>query len=184
MEKVKNLTVWTEQGYNLFAKEGMGGIQIGRLARILGLNKSGFYHYFGDLEVYCEELLKLHIIKANHFLADVTKIKSIDPEYLQLIVKYQIPIMFQIQLLRSEHNESFYKVARTIDEKEDALLADLWREYLGIPTDSEVAIRYFNFVRDMFYARMSLENMNYPFLLKFLSSAKAVVQQLNQISKH
>ena len=50
MEKHKNSSVWTEEGYRLFAKEGLDGIQVERLARILSLNKSGFYHYFGDLE--------------------------------------------------------------------------------------------------------------------------------------
>ena len=59
MEKAKNLSVWTEAGYKLFAEEGLEGIQVERLARILQLNKSGFYHYFGDLDGYCEELIKL-----------------------------------------------------------------------------------------------------------------------------
>ena len=60
MEKAKNSSVWTEVGYNLFAEEGIEGIQVERLARILQLNKSGFYHYFGDIDGYCEELINLH----------------------------------------------------------------------------------------------------------------------------
>jgi AcrR family transcriptional regulator len=60
MEKVKNSLLWTEEGYNIFAKEGLDAIQVERLARILHLNKSGFYHYFGDLEGYCVELIKMH----------------------------------------------------------------------------------------------------------------------------
>jgi AcrR family transcriptional regulator len=183
MEKVKNSSAWIEQGYNLFAKEGLGGIQVERLARMLGLNKSGFYHYFGDLEVYCGELLKFHIIKTNQFLNDVAKIETIDPEYLHLLIKHQLAIMFQMQLLRSNHNESFYRVARTIEEKEDALLGEVWSAYLGIPTETEVAVRYFNIVRDMFYARMSLQNMNYTFLLKLMNTAKVVVEQANRISR-
>ena len=31
MEKAKNLSVWTEVGYTLFAEEGMDGIQVERL---------------------------------------------------------------------------------------------------------------------------------------------------------
>jgi AcrR family transcriptional regulator len=178
MEKVRNSTVFTEQGYYLFAREGIEGIHIEKIARMLRLNKSGFYHYFGDLEVYIAELLALHIIKANHFLGDVARIKSIDPEYLNLIIKHQVAIMFHMQLLRVKDNESFYRAARLIDEKEDVLLGDLWSEYLGIPDDTEVAIRYFNIVRDMFYARMSFQNMNYSFLLKHMTAAKTLMQQL------
>jgi AcrR family transcriptional regulator len=53
MEKAKNSSAWTEVGYALFAEEGLDGIQVERLARILKLNKSGFYHYFRDLDGYC-----------------------------------------------------------------------------------------------------------------------------------
>ena len=60
MEKHKNSSVWTEEGYCLFAKEGLHGIQVERLARILGLNKSEFYHYFGDIEGFCYALVLLH----------------------------------------------------------------------------------------------------------------------------
>ena len=60
MEKHKNSAAWTEVGYDLFAHEGLDGIQVERLARILQLNKSGFYHYFGDLEGFCMELFALH----------------------------------------------------------------------------------------------------------------------------
>ena len=104
MEKAKNLSVWTEVGYNLFAEEGLDGIQVERLARILQLNKSGFYHYFGDLDGYCEELIKVHKRKTDLYLEDVATVKSIDPDFLMLLVKYKVPVMFQLQLLRTEQS--------------------------------------------------------------------------------
>ena len=90
MEKAKNSSIWTEAGYDLFAEEGIEGIQVERLARILNLNKSGFYHYFGDLDGYCDELIKLHERKADLYLADLAKVKSIDPDYLMVLVKHKI----------------------------------------------------------------------------------------------
>src|SRR5687768_4221977 len=149
MDKAKNLSVWTEAGYDLFAAEGMDGIQVERLARILQLNKSGFYHYFGDLDGYCEELIKLHKKKADLFLADVSTVKSIDPDYLQLLVKYQTGVMFHLQLIRSKDNPLFYKTAEKIDQQEEILLGELWSDYLGIHNHPTLAIRYFGIVRDM-----------------------------------
>lgn len=67
MGKTNNASVWTEGGYKIFANEGTEGIQVERLARILNLNNSGFYHYFGDLKSFIDELLKLHEKKADFF---------------------------------------------------------------------------------------------------------------------
>jgi AcrR family transcriptional regulator len=178
MEKAKNFTVWTEVGYQLFAEEGLEGIQVERVARILQLNKSGFYHYFGDLDGYTEELIRLHIKKADIFLADLVNMKSIDPEYLELMVKHKTPIMFHMQLIRCKDKPTFYKEAQLIDQKEKLLLGKLWSDYLGIHEHPELAIRYFNIVRDMLYARMSFQNMNYAFLQKLMHEAKVVIQKI------
>ena len=177
MEKAKNLSVWTEVGYTLFAEEGLDGIQVERLARMLQLNKSGFYHYFGDLDGYCEELLKLHKRKTDLYLEEVATVKSIDPDFLMLLVKYKVPIMFQLQLLRTE-NPLFHKAAEMVDQQEEVILRDRWADYLGIHENPSLAIRYYSIVRDMFYARVNLKNLEYPFLHKHMVEAKAVMQQM------
>jgi AcrR family transcriptional regulator len=43
-----NREAWIKKGYSLLAKEGLSGIQVGSLARMMGVNKSGFYLHFGD----------------------------------------------------------------------------------------------------------------------------------------
>src|SRR5688572_17997856 len=178
MEKAKNSSIWTEAGYDLFAAEGIEGIQVERLARILNLNKSGFYHYFGDLVGYCEELIELHKRKADLFLADVAKVKSIDPDYLMVLVHHKNPCMFHLQLIRSKNNPLFYKTAEQIDQQEEVLVGELWSEYLGIQDHPTLAMRYFNIVRDMLYARINFRNFDYHTLHKLIGEAKAVMQQM------
>ena len=178
MEKAKNSSVWTKVGYTLFAEEGMQGIQVERLARILQLNKSGFYHYFGDVDGYFEELIQLHRDKAAVYLTDLKEIKNIDPDYLLHIVKHKVAIMFHLQLIRNKDNKIFYETAAKIDKEEDQILGTLWSDYLGIHQNPDLAIRYFNVVRDMFYARISLQNMEYPFLHKLMAEAKVVMRQI------
>ena len=179
MEKQKNSAAWTEAGYDLFAREGLDGIQIERLARILQLNKSGFYHYFGDLDGYCEELIELHKRKADVFLEDVAKVKSIDPDYLTVLVQHKTPCMFHLQLIRSKDNPLFYKTAEKIDEQEDLLIGELWSAYLGIH-DPNLAVRYFTIVRDMLYARISFRNFDYHALSNLMAEAKTVMQQITE----
>ena len=183
MEKAKNSSIWTEAGYDLFAEEGIAGIQVERLARILNLNKSGFYHYFGDLDGYCEELIKLHKRKADLYLADVANVKSIDPDYLLVLVQHKIPCLFHLQLIRSKNNLLFYKTAEQIDQQEDVLVGELWSEYLGIQDHPALAIRYFNIVRDMLYARISSKNFDYHTLHTLMAEAKAVMQQMTDVKE-
>lgn len=111
-------------------------------------------------------------------MSDVAEIKSIDPEYLQVLVKHKTLVMFHLQLIRRKDNQSFSNVAQEIDEKEFVLLRELWSDYLGIHEHPDLAMRYFSVVRDMFYARMSFQNMKYPFLHNLMDEARMVMQQI------
>ena len=177
MNKANHASVWTEQGYSLFAEEGLDGIQIERLARILQINKSSFYHYFGDMEVYCAELLRLHEQKADIFYDEIRHIKTIDPEYFQKVVEHKVTMMFQVQLYHTKSKPAYYNLAEMIDEKEGPILQHVWNEYLGFDNNPDLAIRYFVIVRDMAYRRISLQNMTCEFLRKIFTEAKVVLSQ-------
>lgn len=181
MEKTSNLFAWTEVGYSLFAEEGIDGIQIERLARILQLNKSGFYHYFGDLDVFYLELLALHQKKAVAYLNDLRKIKTIDPEYLDTLVQHKVPIMFQVQLIRLNESGAL-KVAQIIDLEELEILRNAWNEYLCVHDNSGLAMRYFDLVRDMCYARISINNISASYLRVLFRESKALMQRLAKSS--
>jgi AcrR family transcriptional regulator len=180
MEKARNSSVWTEEGYELFANEGIDGLQVERLARILHLNKSGFYHYFGDLDGFCTELLNLHQKKSAVYLEDIKRVNSIDPEFLLVVIEHKMPTMFQMQLIRCKPDSEFHKVAMAIDQKEDVIIRRLWTDFIGIHNDPDLAMRYFHIVRDMFYARISFENFNYQFLQSMVGEAKVLMQQMIQ----
>ncbi|SHH18946.1 transcriptional regulator, TetR family [Chryseolinea serpens] len=176
MDRSKNASAWTEEAYTLFAKEGADGIQIERLARILQLNKSGFYHYFGDLEGFFTALLHLHEQKADVFLEDLRHVKTIDPEYLHAVVRHKVPILFQVQLIQTK-TPAFVNLASKIDAQEDLIVREVWTDYLGFHDNEDLAMQYFNLVRDMFYTRMSFQNLCYPFLHGLMTEAKVLMQQ-------
>jgi AcrR family transcriptional regulator len=178
MEKVKNSLLWTEEGYNIFAKEGLDGIHVERLARILHLNKSGFYHYFGDLEGYCVELIRMHEKKVNIFLGSTNQLKKIDPDYLLLLIEHTPTVMFQVQLTRHKEIHSFYQASEKVDHLVNIAVRSLWNDFLGINGSPDLAMRYFYIVRDMFYTRIGFENLNYQFLHNFVTEAKSVIDQI------
>ena len=178
MDKARNSNSWLEEGYKLFAAEGLEGIQIERLARILQLNKSGFYHYFGDLDGFYAELITMHQKKSHEFLHELRGIKAIDPDYFHLVVRHKVAVMFQMQILRIRDNYSFCSVAESIDRKEGVILVDLWSEYLGIQHNPDLATRYFAMVRDMCYARISFRDFSPELLRTLISEARVVMRQI------
>ena len=179
MEMHKNSAGWAEAGYKLFAREGLDGIQVERLARILQLNKSGFYHYFGDLEGFCLELLELHKKKIDDFVEEVYGIKKLDPDYLHLIINHAQTVMFQVHLIRNTNNHFLYAASEMVDKKVEVAIRKLWCDYLNIPSDTDLGIRYHAIVRDMFYTRISFQNLNYTFLHNMITDAKSILDEIS-----
>ena len=177
MDKTNRSASWIEEGYKLYAQDGMEGLHVERLARLLQLNKSGFYHYFGDHEGYCEALLRMHVQKANAFLADAKECKDIDPGYLMVLVKHTLPVMFQVQLTRDKSKHSFYKLSQSIDDKVNIAIAGKWGEFLGVHGNPDLATKYFSFIRDAFYTRVSFQNLNFEFLHNLVTEAKTLLEQ-------
>jgi AcrR family transcriptional regulator len=178
MAKTTNSSVWVEEGYKLFATEGLSGLHIEKLARQLGLNKSGFYHYFGDLESFCTDLGRLHEKKVSQFLEEAKQAQTLDPDYLNLLTTHPTMIMFQVQLTRHKGNRELYQLSEAIDARLDQALQKLWADYLGIQDKPDLVIRYFSIIRDMFYTRASLENINYEFLRGIVLEAKKVASEM------
>jgi len=93
MSKSKSYQSWIDAGYDLFSKEGFEGIQIERLARILDLNKSGFYHYFCDRNIFFEHLMQQHHEQVDQIITETKSIQAYDPEFLHLLIRFKATIM-------------------------------------------------------------------------------------------
>jgi AcrR family transcriptional regulator len=177
---------WMNAGYDIFAREGTDGLQVERLARIVSLNKSSFYYFFGDMEGYRAKLLDLHKKIALDFVTELKEVKTIEPDYLNLLVKYKTPVMFQMHLTRSKSNNEFRKMVELVDQMQDAILNPVWCEYLDVDERSDLGIRYFNIVRDTFYSRVSFQTFTYQLLQSVLGEARSILNHLsdqkNQVS--
>jgi len=180
VNKVNHSSAWTESGYDLFAREGDLGLQVERLARITGLNKSGFYHYFGDIEGFHAALLTLHEKTAAIYMEELKGIKSIEPDYLNLLVKYKTPVMFQMQLTRTKSNPYFQKMVELVNQMQETILSPVWCDYLGVDNNSDLGMRYFNIVRDTFYFRVTFQNFSYLHLQNVLGEARIILNNLSE----
>ena len=176
----KSSEMWLAAGYELFAMEGPDGLQIERLARITSHNKSGFYHYFGNLDIYCEQLILRHYRYFNFFLNDVMTCNNVDPEYLLVLLKHKVTVMGQLQMVRCKSHQLFSGAHKEPDEKVVQVGQKIWANHIDIHDNPDLVAQYHSIIRDMFYSRISFENFNYDFLHHLANEAREVVMKIHR----
>ncbi len=177
MSRNNSINIWIKTGYEQFAAEGLEGIQVERLARITGLNKSGYYHYFGDRDSFLGQLMNYHISLAENLANDMRQIKNFDPDFVQVLLKYPFPIIVHMQLVRNRQDKFLNDVYNQVNEFVDRAILPRWAQFIGTPHNHEFALKYFEQIRDMFYSRITLKNMNHDFLHNLIYDAKGLVQE-------
>ncbi len=180
MENANDISVWIDEGYGLFAEAGFAGIRIEKLAGTLGLNESGFNYYFGGLDGFCTELLDMHEKKITAFTQDIYKIKTLDPEYLHLLIEHSATVMFQVQLLKTKRSHTFFEAGEKNDQRISFSLFHVWCDYLGIQKNASLASRCYSVVRDMLYSRINFQNLNYQYLRNLVNEARFIIGKLEQ----
>jgi hypothetical protein len=178
MEKEKTSEKWLEMGYDLFAHEGPDGIHVERIARILNLNKSSFYHFFGTMEIFYEHLMVHHYNAMQLALDECKSAQTFDPEYLNTAIKHKVAFMAQVQLNQHKSNPVFTQAHQKINQKIDQSIGEIWNKYQTVAYKGHPYLLYLGFVRDAFYARVTFANFNYNFLRALLTEAKAIVHEI------
>ena len=170
---------WIEAGYQLFSKEGPGALKIDQLARRVGVSRSSFYHLFADLDVFQEKLLLYHTGRAQHAAGKVKMCKSIEPDFLLLIIEEKDYVLFNRQL-RIHRNNSAYKAgfenAITLVGRETM---SIFIQMLNLQHKPEVARSVFQMTADILFHRMTEENINYEWLKNFIDEIKLLVKNMN-----
>lgn len=174
MNHSKSYNSWIKAGYELFAQEGPEGIQIERLARILDLNKSGFYHYFGNHDTYFQHLMQHHLLQADELVETLQSTRNFIPECIQLLADSSIPILVQKQLQRACHIPLFAKTYEEINSKADRAILPLWMGFIEMHDNPTLALQYFEFVRDTFYARVTPGTLSFEFIFDIAMQAKEI----------
>jgi AcrR family transcriptional regulator len=182
MSKNNSEHTWIEAGYEQFAAEGLEGIQVERLARITALNKSGYYHYFGERDTFLEKLMEHHLHLGITYTNELKQIQQFDPEYLELLIKYKTPLMFTSQLVRNRHHHLLVRTHQQINEMVDPVLSKLFADFIGHKDHLEFSTKYYNQVRYMFHAQITPERMNYTFLRDFMYEAREVIQRAIELA--
>jgi len=174
LNKTKSYYEWIKVGYGLFAQEGPEGIQIERLARILNLNKSGFYHYFGNHDTYFDHLMQYHFQQIDLMTASIQSIDQFELGFAQLLAEFSIPVLVQKQLQRASHHPVFARTYKDVNNKLELNILPLWADFIEMTENPTLALRYLEFVQEIFYTRVTPQTLNVKFILDFCVEAKEI----------
>lgn len=117
---------WLSKGLELFAVMGAEGLRVEKLARALGVAKSGFYWHFRDREELLDRLL-------DHWAHEYTEVLSRNSQLLQLPPRNRL---LMIMTMAFERNLSEYDAAMQMWSKTDSRVARMVRKVNNIRLDT------------------------------------------------
>lgn len=176
--KEKSVQPWIEAGYEIFCLHGPEALKIEHLARITETSKSSFYHHFADMEIFREFLLQYHLERAEVISGKAKQCKTLIPDVIQLLVDHKSDILFNRQLRIHRNSIAFqlcFERAHSLVSNE---FIHLWAEWIGMKDKPELALNVFKVATDLFYQRLTNDNLSYEWLLSFIGEVKTFLEQV------
>lgn len=143
-----NKEKWIDTGYQLFSASGPQSVNVERLSILVGLNRSSFYHYFGDVDRYERELLDEHVRRFELLGMQLKECSSFDPEMLHLVKDNPMEIKFHRQLLINESTIRYidcFKRAKSFTERN---AFRLWSKFNELGDHPDIEFNLFETIRD------------------------------------
>jgi AcrR family transcriptional regulator len=168
--------IWISSGYETFAFSGQGGLKIEPLAKKVGKNKSSFYHYFADLELFIEELLKYHVEQSYIIAKKEQNAKNINPELIDIIVEHKTDILFNRQLRINRERKIFLDILTKSNEIVGNAFVMLWVRDLDLNLTQKQLESIFELAIENFYLQINADNLNQQWLSNYFSYLKKVVK--------
>lgn len=167
---------WIEAGYEVFAQQGPDALKVEQLARQVGISKSSFYHHFADIPVFVEQLLGHHRKRALAIAAKAHGCTRFDPDVISLLVDHRLDLLFQRQLRMRRDQEDFQRCFRQANDTVVNVFLPLWADALGIPGQLGPAREMFDVITDVFYQRLTNDNLSYAFIIGLLKEIEVFIR--------
>lgn len=153
---------WIEKGYEHFALYGPENLSINKLSKEIGSSRASFYHHFGDIEIFIEELLDIHWQIHQQFCSiGARECKKLFPDLYLLLAQYPITLQFSKQLFLNRINPAFnYLFMKTYNASAGAFILKLFSEQFGLHLNDEDTYNLWLTVGESWYSRLDINNLS------------------------
>ena len=167
---------WIQVGYRHFALKGPDGLKVEQLAKQVGKNKSSFYHYFSDLELFTEKLLQFHLQQAR-VVAEKEAGCFSEEELIEILVEHKIDLLFNRQLRIHREKPQFKVCFEKVSEIAAPSLLGIWTKMLGLDAHTHLAEMVLNLGIENFYLQITEEVLNPLWLQQYFSEYRRLVKE-------
>lgn len=153
---------WLEQGYKDFAEGGPENLSVNHMAKEIGASRSSFYHHFGDMEIFIDSLLEMHLEIALAFNeTGAERCKKLIPDLYELLAEYNIPLKFARQLFHHRQIPRYnYLFNICYQSSGEAFLLRLFTKRLGLEGPSENLKHLWLTLGEAWYSRLDPEDLS------------------------
>jgi AcrR family transcriptional regulator len=161
-ETDNNRQLWIEKGYEHFALYGPENLSIKKLSKSVGLSRASFYHHFGDLDCFIEELLGEHYGIIETFnCAGKNKCNNLFPDLYDLIAQYPLPLKFILQLFRNRSKPHFNLVLiKSYESTANSFALKLFSKHLELTQPHQEIYHLWLTLGEAWYSRISPEDLS------------------------
>lgn len=175
-KKAPNRQKWIDSGYSFFAEIGPEALNVEKLSNMVGLSRSSFYYYFGDLHVFEEELLAIHLENYQRFGNLMETYEHFEQLFSEEIMINKEALAFQRQLLINKSLSRYQKCSDEARKYTEEKTYQLWTKVKNVDSDSEEERILFIAIRDYYFVQFGQSEQDPQDVLvllhKYLASTK------------
>lgn len=167
--------IWIDAGYKTFAFEGPQALRIEKLAKTVEKNKSSFYHFFADLEVFTERLLEAHLVAAK-VLSDKEAKAENEAELTDLLMEHKIDLLFNRQLRIHRDHSDFQACFMKTNEISLPGFLPVWKKIIGLTENNHLAQMVLMLSMENFFLQITDETLNASWMAAYFEKIRAMVK--------
>lgn len=169
MSEIKSTRqLWIEKGYEQFALYGPENFSVKLLSKSIGFSRASFYHHFGDIDVFLDELLSKHWIMAKEFnTIGKEKCLQLFPDLYQLLEQIPIPLQFNMQLFHHRDHPRFnFLFVKIYESSARSFALKLFKEQLGLSHREKDVYHLWLTMGEAWYSRLDSNDLTSSTLQK------------------
>ena len=179
MSKTKSEQEWIDIGYRVFAIDGPNALKVERLARAVGKNKSSFYHYFADMEVFTMRLLEFHLSQGR-IVANKEGESRNEEELCQVILHHKIDLLFNRQLRFHRENPEFKKCFDEVTAYASPKMLPVWKTIIGLEENTYLAEAVLALSLENFFLQITDETLTSDWLGAYFSNIRTMINHFKK----